>query len=109
MRSPVSMPKPQRCVVYATPSHDVRAFAQAVAQAEGTWKPVAVTPLLLDAAIEALQPEAIVVATAQPRAGCVLRHTREVYGQRRVVIDDRNLSALTTLLSQAPQWSARVP
>ena len=90
-----------RCIVYATPARDVWAFARAIGHAEGPWKPIAVPPLVLDAAVEALQPEAVVVATHQPRAGALLRQARQRYGDRRLVMDDKHLTVLTKLLSQA--------
>ncbi|GEM_PF-4975774 len=88
----------ERCVLYATAAEDVHAFARAVIRAGGPWKPVAVPPAVLDAAVQALEPEAVVVASSQPRADAILHRTKERYGDRRVVIDDRNLSALTALL-----------
>jgi hypothetical protein len=89
-----------RCIVYATPQRDVRAFARAVARADGPWKPVAVPTVMLDAAVQALHPEAVVVASEQPRAASVLRQTRKRYGARSLVLDDRHLNVLTKLLSQ---------
>jgi len=91
----------QRCIVYATPGHDVRPFARAVARARGPWKPVVVPPLVLDAAVRALQPEAVVVASDQPRAASLLRGARKRHGDRRLVVDDRDLDILTKLLRAA--------
>ena len=91
---------PSRCIVYATPNHSLGAFARAVIRAGRSWKPVAVPPLALDAAVRALQPEAVIVAAHQPRAATLLRQTRKRYSDR-LVIDDGNLKALTKLLSAA--------
>ena len=91
----------QRCILYATSSHDVHAFTRAVVRAAGPWKPVAVSPAVLDAAVKALQPEAVVIASDQPRAATLLHGVRKRYGDRRLVVDDRHLSILTKLLSQA--------
>jgi len=60
-----------------------------------------VAPMMLDAAVEALQPEAIVVASGQPNAATLLRNTKRRYGKQRVIVNDRDLLALTKLLSLA--------
>jgi hypothetical protein len=92
---------PRRWVLYATPGGRDAAFAQAVVEAGDSWKPLTVQSYRLDEAIRNIQPEAVVVAAAQPDGAGLLRRTLALHGRRRVVVDDCHLHVLTKLLNAA--------
>ena len=91
--------KPRRWVLYAT-SQDraLGAFGKTVSSAGRAWKPVAVEPYRLDEAVKAIQPEAVIVGTQDQRDERLLRRALALYGQHRIVVDDRDFGALAKLL-----------
>ncbi len=90
----------QRWVLYVGRG-DLRAFAEAVVRAGGDWKPVAVDRPRMRDAVEAVQPELVVIETRDAEGEALLSQTVAEYGHNRVVLDDRRLPVVTKLLELA--------
>ncbi len=88
-----------RWALYVGKLEGVERFAQAVVRAGNGWKPLAVAPARVDDAIEAVQPDAIVVATDEVGADQLLRHLSARHAHHRVVLSDGDLPRLAELLS----------